>query len=225
MTKTIDYDKHVKNLIAELNATKHVTHSKHKKTSVTFHHNGGVGLSHEAVLGIWTKRPASAHFDVDKRGDVAQYVEADEYAWAVGNTEGNKVTISIELANSTATPHWLVSKVTWSSGARLAAWLFVHEIKERPTRHNVFLHDHWSATSCPGPFIHSIYEDLLNEVQRWYKLFTEDHDAGPKDRHPTVEDDIKMIQVAVGIKADGWWGKETDHAVLAFRKKHLHTNP
>src|SRR4051812_28409013 len=97
---TINYDQPVKDLVDALSATKHVTHQSFKKTSVTLHHNGGVANSHEDVLNTWKSREASAHFDVDVHGGVAQYVKVDEYAWAVGNESGNESTISIEMADA-----------------------------------------------------------------------------------------------------------------------------
>ena len=55
----IAYDQPVTDFIAALSATGHVTHTKYKKTSVTFHHNGG-NLTHAGVLSVWKTRPASA---------------------------------------------------------------------------------------------------------------------------------------------------------------------
>jgi N-acetyl-anhydromuramyl-L-alanine amidase AmpD len=172
MGQVINYDQPISDFIDQLSKTGHVTHKRYKKKSVTFHHNGMVGASHENILNIWRTRPASAHFDVDKHGSLAQYVEAHEYAWAVGNTQGNIETISFEMANHTAAPHWEVGEDTWRSAARLAAWCFKHIIKEEhPTRHNVFYHHHWTPTACPGPFMDSIYERVLAEVQHQYAWF------------------------------------------------------
>jgi hypothetical protein len=100
---TIAYDLPVKDLIAGLDATGHVTHTAYRKTSVTFHHNGG-RLSHEGVLEVWKTREASAHFDVDGNGAVAQYVRVNEYAWATGNTEGNKSPPSRPTTRSPTPP-------------------------------------------------------------------------------------------------------------------------
>lgn len=168
---TINYDKPVKNLIAGLDKTGHVTHNKYKKKSVTLHHNGGVNISHQGILNIWKTRPASAHFDVDRHGDVAQYVRVHEYAWAVANTRGNQETISIEMTNSTGSPHWEVSDTTWMSACRLAGWLFAHVVGERPTEHNLFYHHHWYNTDCAGPYMDKIYHKVLKETQDWYIHF------------------------------------------------------
>ena len=177
----IAYDQPVTDFIAALSATGHVTHTKYKKTSVTFHHNGG-NLTHAGVLSVWKTRPASAHFDVDAHGRVAQYVQVQEYAWAVGNRGGNETTISIEMANSSFSPKWEVDEDTWKSAARLAGWLFAHEIKAKPTKNNVYYHHDWSATACPGPYMDSVRTKLVAEIQKWYAHFTEN----PSSPHPTT---------------------------------------
>lgn len=210
MSRTVNYDRHVVNLIDALSRTGHVTHNKYKKTSVTFHHNGGPRISHRGILNIWRTRPASAHFDSDVHGDLAQYVAVLEYAWAVGNTEGNMRTISIELANSSGAPRYEVAEATWKSGARLAGWLFANVIKARPTRHNVFLHNHWSSTSCPGPYMHGHYDELLAEVKRWYRHF---HGVAPLHRLTKVERVQRLLEVTV----DGRWGRETDRRATLMR--------
>jgi hypothetical protein len=189
---TIAYDKPVTDFIAALSATGHVTHTKYKKTSVTFHHNGG-NLTHAGVLSVWKTRPASAHFDVDSQGRVAQYVQVQEYAWAVGNRGGNESSISIEMADKTFNPHWEVADVTWQEAARLAGWLFAHVIKNTPTKDNVHYHHEWSSTECPGPYMDSIRSQVLVEVQKWYAHYTESDTSSPSSPHPTTPPPSKSI--------------------------------
>lgn len=174
---TIAYDRPVKDLVAQLSDTGHVTHNAYRKTSVTLHHNGG-RLSHEGVLNVWRSRPASAHFDVDSVGAVAQYVKINEYAWAVGNTTGNMGTISIEMANATLEPNWTVSPVTWNSAARLAGWVFAKVIGVRPDSSNFFVHSHWSSTACAGPYINAVMSSIMAEAQGAYDFF-KGHAAAP----------------------------------------------
>lgn len=170
---TISYDQPVKDLIDELDDTGHVTHVAYKKKSVTLHHNGG-RLSHEGVLNVWKTRPASAHFDVDRYGALAQYVRVQEYAWAVGNLVGNQESISIEMCNSTVSPTWEVADVTWLNAARLAGWLFANVVdgRPRPTSANLHYHHYWAATDCAGPYMDSIYAKVLLVAQKWYDFFT-----------------------------------------------------
>jgi N-acetyl-anhydromuramyl-L-alanine amidase AmpD len=206
---TINYDKPVKDLIHQLDATGHVTHSSYHKTSVTFHHNAG-RLSHEGVLSTWKTRPASAHFDVDANGDVAQYVRVEQYAWAVGNTEGNKSSISIEMANSTLAPRWEVSPTTWRSAARLAGWLFAKVIHQRPSNSNCFRHHHWASTSCAGPYIDLQWNAILAETQKWYDYFNSAHIPPPSTPTPTSTRKTNA-QIADEVIA-GKWGNNPERS-------------
>lgn len=171
MAGVIAYDRPVKDFIAQLNATKHVTNTAYRKTSVTFHHNGG-RLSLQGVLDVWKVRPASAHFQVDGQGNLGQYVKVNEYAWHAGNTQGNKESIGIELANATLAPDWLVADVTWRAGARLAGWLFARVIGARPTRETVHVHHDWKQTLCAGPYLDRIREQLFLAVETAYNEFS-----------------------------------------------------
>lgn len=197
MTATIAYDLPVANFIDALSATGHVTHRKYKKTSVTFHHNGG-RLSLQGILNVWKTRPASAHFQSDSAGRLGQYVQVNEYAWAVGNTQGNCSSISIEMADKTLAPRWEVAEVTWKSAARLAGWLFVNVIKAAPTKANVFVHHHWKSTDCAGPYIDSIFNSLLAEVQHWYDFYR----RGGSHVVPTPTDDWEAIMALFNSKAE-----------------------
>lgn len=186
---TINYDQPVEDLVAALSATGHVTHQSFTKTSVTIHHNGGVANTHQNVLNTWKSREASAHFDVDVYGAVAQYVDVHEYAWATGNTQGNESSISIETADAVGAPSWGTSDVTWKSAARLGAWLFVHVIGQRPSSENVFPHQHWVATDCPGPWIMSHFAEILVEMQEQYDAMKGTPSAPanpPSNPHPSM---------------------------------------
>lgn len=183
MTATIPYDLPVKNLIDELSATGHVTHRSYVKKSVTLHHNGG-RLSHEGCLRVWQTRPASAHFDVDAQGKVCQYVKVNEFAWHAGNTQGNRESIGIEMANSTTSPSWRVAEVTWKAAARLAGWLFAKVIKARPSSSNLFVHSHWAATACAGPYIKSVWSQVMAETVKWYNYYTQSKPSTPATKPP-----------------------------------------
>lgn len=198
MTATIAYDRPVTNLIDPLSATGHVTHTAYKKTSVTLHHNGG-RLSHQGVLNVWKTRPASAHFDADSTGAIAQYVKVNEYAWAVGNKAGNQSTISIEMANATLAPGWTVADATWKGAARLAGWLFFKVVGARPTKDNLHYHHHWSSTACAGPYMDKIYSKVLAEAQAAYDSFKSTKPSTPSSPRPSSPAKKSITDVAKDV--------------------------
>jgi len=203
---TIAYDRTVSNLIDELSATGHVTHRSYKKKSVTLHHNAG-RLSHQGVLNVWKTRPASAHFDVDSAGAVAQYVKVNEYAWAAGNLKGNQESIHIEMANSKLSPSWEVGDVTWHNAARLAGWLFYKVIGARPTKNNLFYHSHWSATACAGPYMDKNYDRVLKVAQDAYDMFKKASSSSPSSSDSSTPSKKTVDEVAREIiSGRGGWG-------------------
>ena len=209
MTATIAYDRPVKNLIDELSKTGHVTHRSDKKTIVTIHHNAG-RLTHEGCLAVWKVRPASAHFDVDRKGAVAQYVKTNEYAWATGNGEGNRKSISIEMANSEVGGQWPVAEVTWKSAARLAGWLFAKKIGHRPTKDTLVYHHHWRQTACAGPYMDKVYKQVLAAAQKAYDYFA-GATAAPKPSPAKPVARKSNTQIAAEVWA-GKWGSGADRA-------------
>lgn len=219
MTATITYDRPVKNLIDALSRTGHVTHRSDKKTMVTIHHNAG-RLTHEGCLAVWKVRPASAHFDVDRKGAVAQYVKTNEYAWACGSGEGNRKSISIEMANSAVGGQWPVAEVTWKSAARLAGWLFAKKIGHRPTKDTLVFHSHWKSTACAGPYMKAHYALLLREAQKAYDYFSGANAAPkPSPSRPVVK------KSATQIAAEVWAGKWGSGDERAKRLKAAGYNP
>lgn len=233
----IAYDRPVRDLVAALSATGHVTHTAYRKTSVTLHHNGG-RLSHLGVLNVWKSRPASAHFDADAAGAIAQYVKVNEYAWAVGNTTGNQGTISVEMANSTVAPLWGVAPVTWQAAARLAGWLFAKVIGVRPNSSNFFVHSHWSSTSCAGPDIRSVWGKVMTAAQVAYDAFTHPKPVPPSTPHPETPMYLLKSPTSPKVyKSDGFvkhwigpaeyrdWAKVTGRGVVVVAQATLDAIP
>jgi hypothetical protein len=199
MTAVINYDRPVANYIDQLSATGHVTHTAYRKASVTFHHNAG-RLSLQGILDVWKTRPASAHFQVDGAGHVGQYVKVNEYAWATGSTQGNKESISIELANATLAPNWTVAKATYEEGARLCGWIHANILGVRPSRKTVKMHKDWKATGCPGPFIEKLLNTLISLAQKAYDVFTKKPPAKPAPK-PALKPLATIVQEVI----DGKW--------------------
>jgi hypothetical protein len=224
VTATIAYDRPMKNLIDELSATGHVTHTSYRKTMVTIHHNGG-RLTHEGCLNVWKVRPASAHFDIDASGAACQYVKVNEYAWACANGTGNRQSISIEMANSAIGGQWPVSETTWKSAARLAGWLFAKVIGTRPTKDTLVFHSHWYPTACAGPYMDSVYSRLLAETQKAYDGFIQPVlRVGPTLNQGDSGPVVKTLQIGLNkilnitLVPDGRFGPKTLAAVKKYQE-------
>lgn len=208
---TIAYDLPMRDFIAALDETGHVTHTQHRKTHVTLHHNGG-RLSHEGVLSVWQVRPASAHFNIDAAGTAAQFVRVNEYAWATGSTEGNQRSISIEMCDQTLAPDWVVSETTWRAAARLAGWLFARVIGYRPTSEFLVRHKMWSATDCAGPHIDKVYSQILAVAQETFDAIV----FGVVGE----EFEVGAINIVQGDQSDEHWLVEL-HGNGGVEKTHI----
>lgn len=212
---TIAYDLPVLDLVDDLSATGHVTHTEHRKTKVTLHHNGG-RLSHGGVLSVWQVREASAHFNIDAVGTCAQFVKVNEYAWATGSTEGNKTSISIEMCDETVAPEWRIAEATWRGAARLAGWLFARVIGTRPTSDTLVVHHYWYATSCAGPFVDNNYNTILSVAQQWYDRFVNGGDEDMVDANEWARVRDQIADLSEG-KQGGWPAGRTFVGEIAWR--------
>lgn len=139
-----------------------------KKRHITLHWMVGTLASTDAVF-LRKGSGASAHYGIEGNR-VHQYVEESQYAWADGNTHSNKYGISIEHAGG-----WLLpgggrahpSPETHEASAQLCADISRrHGLGTLVVGVNIFPHNHWVATQCPGSLdIHLIAEranELLN---------------------------------------------------------------
>lgn len=166
----------------------------------TVHHMTIVGTGNggalDACYSTWLNREASAHYGVDGTL-VTQFVLDKDYAWATGSTKGNLDTISVEHANSTAGPKWLVDNATMVTGARLIANGHVRYKLGRPVdKKTLFQHDNWFATACPGPFLGGTqWAAYVKETQRVYDELV--GGVAPVEPKP-------VVRVAVWGKAETW---------------------
>jgi N-acetylmuramoyl-L-alanine amidase len=67
------------------------------------------------------KPGTSAHFIIDLDGSIIQCMPLDEVAWAIGTTEGNYSTISIECCHPDSTGKF--TDATYESLIKLVSWL------------------------------------------------------------------------------------------------------
>ena len=90
--------------------------------AVVVHYVANPGTS---ALQNWkyfeNKNWVSAHFIIDLDGSILQCMPLDEVAWAIGTTEGNYSTISIECCHPDSTGKF--TDATYESLVKLVSWL------------------------------------------------------------------------------------------------------
>jgi hypothetical protein len=224
VTATIKYDRPVANYIDRITATGHVTNTPYKKTSVTIHHNGG-RLSLDGIYQVWRQRRASAHFQVDAKGDVGQYVDVRMYAWATGNTQGNKSSISIEQAQydafTKAPPPKPDPKPVPVTPANVVAKTRSLQKLVEVTSDGKWsdLTDDRAQRMRTAALVHTYAGRLtfdVRDVQRVLDV-TVDGDWGPNTQK-ALEKWVPQAQRVIGVEDDGVWGPGTEKAFWDFRK-------
>ncbi|SKA11675.1 N-acetylmuramoyl-L-alanine amidase [Pilibacter termitis] len=136
-----------------------------KVDKIVIHHMAGT--NYDIVPNIWQTREASAHYGIGKNGEIRAYVDENNTAWHAGNWNANITSIGIENSNSTGEPDWNINQATIDACAKLVA-----DIGKRyglgvlaPYK-NVFPHQYFSSTSCPGKLMSKLGEicDKANAI-------------------------------------------------------------
>lgn len=145
---------------------------------IVVHYNAG-NLTTEGCYSVWQTRQASAHYQVEESGRVGQLVFDRNTAWHASNWDANTRSIGIEHANRS---DGSISGACLDAGARLVAALCKKYGLGRPEWDaNVFPHNHFAATSCPGEIYGSQKDVYISAAQHWYDVMTGAADQGAED--------------------------------------------
>lgn len=149
----------------------HYTPGRDSISGITIHHMAG-DLSIDDCYSVWTNREASAHYAIQSDGTIGQLVNDWDTAWACGHDWANRNTISIEHANNNSDP-WTVYPAAIDSGAHLVAALCKgYGLGEPEWMVNVFPHNHWYATACPGELAGSQNAEYMEKAKKYYAEMT-----------------------------------------------------
>lgn len=162
---------------------------------IVIHHNAANNWTAEQVRDLWNNsREASAHYQVESDGTIAQLVNDSDTAWHAANADINARSIGIEHANISGPPRWQISDETIEEGAHLVAALCRFYKLGRPQWGvNVFPHSQFTSTSCPyqlnvGGEDHDTY---MRRAAYWY-----DHpQSEQKTTTPTPKEELDMNAV------------------------------
>lgn len=161
------------NLIADKQRfiRKHYTAGRRARIrAIVLHHNAG-NLTTEGCYSAWQTRKASAHYQVEADGTIGQLVHDRDTAWHAG--PANSYTIGIEHANNTFAPWWTISEATLENGAHLVAALCKCYGLGIPTwGGNVYPHQHFMNTGCPGAIAGAQRDKYMARARAWYEAMT-----------------------------------------------------
>lgn len=185
----------------------------HEIDKVVIHHNAGC-LSVDDIYNVWQSREASAHYQVTEDGTVGQLVHDWDTAWHAGSWEANSTSIGVEHANCGGPGEgWPISEATVIAGARLVAALCWGYNLGRPAWCvNVFPHQYFSSTACPGQLATTHRDRYMAEAQRFYDELT--GGGAPTVSRSEVRAEAPA-EPAHGLDVDGVPGPATISALQA----------
>lgn len=185
----------------------------HEIDKVVIHHNAGC-LSVDDIYNVWQSREASAHYQVTEDGTVGQLVHDWDTAWHAGSWAANSTSIGVEHANCGGPNEgWPISDATVIAGARLVAALCWGYNLGRPEWCvNVFPHQYFSSTACPGQLATTHRDRYMAEAQRFYDELT--GGTAPTVSRSEVRAEAPA-EPAHGLAVDGVPGPATISALQA----------
>lgn len=205
-----------------------VGRSGRKIEKVTIHHMAGV-LTAKQCGSIFQNgsRSASSNYGIGKNGEIALFVDEANTSYADANWDSNCKSVTIECSNNKTGGDWTVSDTVLNSLINLIADIFKRNgIKKAIKGETITWHSMYSATACPGNYLRSKMDYIVEEVNK--KL-------GNSTNNSTSTD--KKEETKHKIDVDGLWGTDTtkkaqevfgttvDGKVTDQRKEYKAKNP
>lgn len=140
-----------------------------KVVAITPHHTAGVISAQSLGKNVWQNpnRKGSSHYGIGNAGEIAQYVDERDTAWTNSNWNSNTKSITIEVSNSSTGGQWLVSDKALNSLIRLMADISKrYGLHPLELRKNVTLHEFFTSTNCPGPYLKGKMDYIIKEANK-----------------------------------------------------------
>ena len=134
-------------------------------SEITIHHCASI-LTIDALGALWQRegRKGSSHYGVSETS-IGQYVHENDVAWTNGNWEANCRAVTIETSNSAGAPDWPVSDTTFNTLVTLVADIARRNSLGKLVKgENLTWHSMYAATACPGPYLSSKLQKLVDKA-------------------------------------------------------------
>lgn len=155
-----------------------------KKIDKIFVHHMAGNLTVEQCGRVFKNNEVSAHYGIDNKGRVGQYVKEEDTAWHCGNKAYNQRSIGIELANDGgAKANWHVSDKVIKKCIDLIVDICQRNgIKKinytGDLKGNLCMHCWTASTACPGGYLKGKFKYIAKKVNE------------------KLEDEMKAIQIS-----------------------------
>lgn len=151
----------------------------HVIDTITIHHMAG-NLSVETCGNVFApeSRQASSNYGIGSDGRIALYVDESDRSWCSSSGANDHRAVTIEVANDGGAPNWHVSDAAIESLIELCADICkrnnISELKWKGDKsfvgnvdeQNMTVHQWFTPTSCPGPYLYSLLPYIAEEVNK-----------------------------------------------------------
>lgn len=195
---------------SSLATKKYMAHSNNYSTGrsgrkiekVTVHHMAGV-LTAKQCGSIFQNgnRQASSNYGIGKNGEIALFVDEANTSYADANWDSNCKSVTIECSNNKTGGDWTVSDTVLNSLIKLVADIFKRNNLGKAVKgKNVTWHSMYAATACPGNYLKSKMDYIVDEVNKIL-------DGKASETKPNTSDKEESKKHI--IDEDGKWGTDT----------------
>lgn len=147
--------------------------------TITIHHTAG-NVSIETLGDIFapTARKASSNYGVGTDGRIGMYCEEKDRSWCSSSSANDNRAITIEVSNNSGGPNWTVSDKALVSLINLCEdicrrnnipkliWKNDKSLIGQVDKQNMTVHNWFSNTTCPGPYLTSKLTYVVEEVNK-----------------------------------------------------------
>ena len=124
--------------------------SGRKIEMITIHHMAAVMSAEQCGKVFQGSRQASAHYGIGNNGEIGQYVDEANTAWANANWDANCKAVTIETSNDSTGGEWHVGDAALNSLIKLVADIAKrNNLRTLIKGKNVTWHRMYCATTCP----------------------------------------------------------------------------
>ena len=148
---------------------------------ITIHHMAGILTAEECgKLFQDETRNASSHYGIGKDGEIGLYVDEENTAYTNGDFDSNSIAVTIETSNSEASGDYPVSDEVLNVLIKLVADIAKrNNLGTLVKGENLTWHKMHSETSCPGEYLLSKMDYIVEEANKINNEVTSEPEPEP----------------------------------------------